>query len=132
MSETAILWLFGIAGAWLALLSATVLKLLITQVKITVAVNLFVDSLGEKLAKALHADDDHLKIDSLLDKYLDRHYELSFQEWAELKNRCNDILNNEKVSVLERSLAGMLASVCEHKLMVKFGTPMLTTNISRK
>lgn len=121
MSETIAIWLFGAIGGWLLVLSGAVLKLLIAQVKTTVAVNLFVDSLGEKIAKALHNDDDHLDLDDLLDKYLNRHYELTYQEWVKLKNKCNHILSNKEVSKLERSLAGMLAGVCEHKLMVKYG-----------
>lgn len=121
MSETVQMWLFGGLGVWCAALSLTILKLLIEQVKTKVAVDLFIDTLGEKLAKALHNDDDHLDLDGLLDKYLDRHYELSYDEWQQLKDRCNSILADQSISKLERSLAGMLGGVCEHKLMVKYG-----------
>jgi hypothetical protein len=121
MSETLQIWLFAIMGAWIATLSGAVLKILLAQVKTQVAVDLFIDGLGEKLAKALHNDDDNLVIDALLDKYLDRHYELSYEEWIALKNRCNAILENKEVSKLERSLAGMLAGVCEHKITAKYG-----------
>ncbi len=117
MSETLQIWLFGIVGAWLVALSVAVLHLLIAQVKTTIAINLFVDSLGEKLAKALHADDDHLGLDALLDKYLDQHYDLTKWEWLELRDRCNETLEDESVSKNERGMAGMLAAVCDHKLM---------------
>jgi hypothetical protein len=121
MSELVLIWLFGILGAWQLTISGFVLSIKIEQVKTKVAVDLFIDTLGEKLAKALHADDDHLGIDSLLDKYLDRTYELSYEEWFRLKNHCNHILESKEISQLERSMAGMLAAVCEHKLMMKFG-----------
>jgi hypothetical protein len=116
MSETLNMWLFGAIGGWLAVLSSAVLVIKLDQVKTRVAVDLFIDTLGEKIAKALHADDDHLQLDALLDKYLSRHYELSFEEWTELRDRCDRILENKDVSKVERSLAGMLAGVCEHKL----------------
>lgn len=126
MNETIQIWLFAGMAAWLAILSGSVLRILLAQVKTQVAVDLFIDGLGEKLAKALHNDDDNLVIDALLDKYLDRHYELSYEEWLALKNRCNAILENKEVSKLERSLAGMLAGVCEHKIAAKYGQFKLT------
>ena len=121
MTETQALWLFGVLGAWILALTYAFANIKIEQIKMRVAMDLFIDSLGEKLAKALHADDDHLKIDSLLDKYMDREYEMDYAEWFELKNRCNHIMENKDISQLERSLAGMLAAVCEHKLIVKYG-----------
>ncbi len=121
MSETLQIWLFVIMGGWCATLSGVILKMLLAQVKTQVAVDLFIDGLGEKLAKALHNDDDNLVIDALLDKYLDRSYELSYEEWQALKDRCNAILENKSISKLERSLAGMLAGVCEHKIVAKYG-----------
>jgi hypothetical protein len=116
MSETLLMWMFGITGAWLVALSGTVLHLLIAQVKTNFAINLFIDSLGDKLAKALHADDDHLGLDSLLDKYLDQHYDLTLDEWLELRDKCNKTLEDTSVSQNERGMAGILAAVCDHKL----------------
>jgi len=121
MNQELQLWIFGIVGAWLIMLSAALLKVIIEQVKTKVAVDLFIDTLGEKIAKALHADDDHHHLDALLDKYLKRDYELSYEEWFELKNRCNHILETKGCTDIDRSLSGMLAAVCEHKLIVKYG-----------
>lgn len=128
MSETLLIWLFGILGVWNVAHSLAIGKLMLAQVRTSIAMNLFIDTLGEKLAKVLHADDDHLNLDALLEKYLNRHYELSYDEWTLLKDRCNQIMNNKGVSQLERSLAGMLAGVCEHKLMVKFKEPIAPKN----
>lgn len=116
MSETTLVLIFSAIAGWNVLLSGAVVKLLIEQVKTKIAVNIFIDSLGDKLAKALHNDDDHLGLDTLLDKYLDRNYELSFSEWVMLKDHCNKVLNNKDCSQIEKSLAGMLAAVCEHKI----------------
>lgn len=110
------MWLFGIMGAWLVALSVAVLHLLIAQVKTNFAINLFIDSLGEKLAKALHRDDDKFGLDALLDKYLDQHYDLTMEEWIELRDLCNKTLANHSISKNERGMAGMLAAVCDHKL----------------
>lgn len=116
MSETLLIWLFGGMGAWLVLLSGFVMKVLLTQVKMQVAMDLFVDSLGARLAKALHSPDNHLGIDHYLDKYLDRNYELSFEEWEEFRKVCMATENNEKATELERMQAAGLAIICEHKL----------------
>jgi hypothetical protein len=121
VTDNVSMWLFGILGAWMVALSGFVLSIKLEQVKTKVAVDLFIDTLGEKIAKALHADDDHLGLDSLLDKYLDRKYDLTYDELFELKNRCNHILESKAVSHLERSLAGMMAAVCEQALIGKFG-----------
>lgn len=117
MNETALTIIFGAIGAWNVALSTAIVKLMLWQVKSKVAIDIFIDSLGEKMAKALHDDDDHLQLDSLLDRYLDHNYDLSMQEWIELKNRCTEILNNKDINKDERAMAGLLAAVCEHKLM---------------
>jgi hypothetical protein len=128
LTEAMAIWLFGAVAAWGLILSGAVLKLFMAQwqmrmaiAQMKVAVDLFIDTLGEKLAKVLHADDDHHQLDELLDKYMNPAYELSYEEWFELKNRCNHILETKTYSDLERSLAGLLAAVCEHKLISKFG-----------
>ena len=106
--------------------AGAILRIRDQQIKNQVAINLFIDSLGDKLARALHADDDHLKIDALLDKYIDREYEMDFEEWQELRRRCDHILMNPNVTRIERSLAGMLAAVCTHKLIAKYGNKKAT------
>lgn len=121
LTENAAFWLFGGYATAIALLAAAILKIRDQQTKNQVAIDLFIDSLGDKLARALHADDDHLKIDSLLDKYIDRNYEMDFEEWQELRTRCEHILINPSVTQVERSLAGMLSAVCTHKLIAKYG-----------
>lgn len=119
MNDAILLWLFGIVGAWLCALSIAFGKMMLVQVKMQVAIDLYINTLGEKIAKALHNDDDHLGLDALLDKYLDPNYELSFSELVELKNRCAAIADHSDSSKLEKSLAGILTAVCEHTLKSK-------------
>lgn len=71
---------------------------------------------GQKAAKLLHSPDDHLGIDNLLDKYLDRNYELTYAEWEALLIACEIIENDTSKSKGERTLAAWLAAVCSHKL----------------
>ena len=121
LTQTAAFWLFGGYATVIAALSAAVLRIRDVQTKNQVAIDLFIDSLGEKFARALHNDDDHLKIDELLDKYIDHNYEMDLDEWRELKVRCDHIVANPSVTQLERTLAGGLSAVCIHKLRVKYG-----------
>lgn len=113
MSETAIIWLFGVMGAWCLALTYAGFNIKMEQVKTKVAIDLFIDTLGEKLAKVLHNDDDHLHLDTLLDKLLDPDYDMNYDEWFELKNRCNHILDSKNISQLERGLAGVMAGICD-------------------
>lgn len=76
------------------------------------------ENIGIKSARILHSPNDHLAIDFLLDKYLDRHYELSMAEWTELMRRCEAIENNREHPHGVRVAAAMLNAVCHHKLML--------------
>jgi hypothetical protein len=121
LTETAAFWILGGYAAVIVALAAAVLRIRDVQTKNQVAIDLFIDSLGDKLARALHNDDDHLKIDELLDKYISKTYDMDFEEWQELRFRCLHILEDKDISKNERSLAGMLAAVCEHKLVSRYG-----------
>lgn len=77
---------------------------------------MFISMLGNKAAKALHSPDDHHGLDRLLEDYLARNHELSYDKWSELKDRCDAIIWSPNVTKTEEFLAGMLSAVCEHKL----------------
>ena len=102
------------------LLSTAVLGLMISQVKTNFAVNLFVNTMGEKIAKALHNDDDHLELDALLDKLLQPDHDMTEAEMFELKNRCNHILCDKCINKSERQMCGVMAAICEWVLITKF------------
>lgn len=78
--------------------------------------------IGEKAAKILHSPHTP-ELDALLEKYYDRHYELSFQEWARLKEMCIDIENNHDEPKEGRVLAAIIATFCDHKLAIDSGKP---------
>lgn len=104
MSETLLLWLFGIIGGWLMLLSGAVLKLLLGQSKIeTVMV-----SISKRAADILHRDDDKYRMDYLLEKYKARMHELSYNEWRELLAKCEAIATDTTIAKDERLAAGLL------------------------
>ena len=94
LTETAAFWILGGYAAVIVALAAAVLRIRDVQTKNQVAIDLFIDSLGDKLARALHNDDDHLKIDELLDKYISKTYDMDFEEWQELRFRCLHILED--------------------------------------
>lgn len=75
--------------------------------------------IGKNAAKALHSPHTP-ELDALLEKYLktytDRHYEMSRDEWKDLKDKCNIIIEDLTISKGERLLAGIIDALCSHKL----------------
>ena len=71
---------------------------------------------GQKAAKILHSPHDPYGIDYLLDKYLDRHYELTIMEWEALWHQCELIEEDKSKPKDERTLAAWLSAVAQHKL----------------
>lgn len=71
---------------------------------------------GSKVAKILHSPDDHLGMDALLDKYLDRHYELSPSEWTKLTALCEGVVVDRNKPRDLRLLAALLSAISEHKI----------------
>lgn len=76
------------------------------------------DKFGMKAARALHHTFDPYGLDLLLDKYLDCNYELSNEEWQELRARCIEVENRPDASKEDKFFAGMLEAVCMHKLFI--------------
>lgn len=109
------MWLFGTLGAWNIVGSIAIIKLLIDNAQIKTMLS----STSEKYAKILHSPDDHHGLDILLDKYIDRNYELSLSEWEELKDRTDKIFKDKSVSKSERMLAAFINELCYHKTMFK-------------
>jgi hypothetical protein len=112
-----ILWIIG-QGVVLSIGGVAAYVALIQRVtRLETRWDNFVYNLGEKSARGLHSPNDHLGLDALLDKYLSHHYELTREEWSELNARCEQIVDDLKASDKERSLAAILAAVCQHKLV---------------
>lgn len=74
------------------------------------------DMFGEKAAKILHRDDDAYGVDSLLNKYLDKHYDLSMPEWNQLHEAMERVANNPDIPKSERTLAAFLSALAVHKM----------------
>lgn len=74
--------------------------------------------LGEKAAKLLHQDDDSYGVDKLLDKYLDRNYELKVEEWEVLMKAMEQLESNVTLPVGARLAAATVSAVCHHKLSI--------------
>lgn len=123
MSESTILWL---AGVFVSLITADVVSYVVLKDKIAdfnmdiiqrvTRLEAVLEHIGNKSAKILHSPDDHLGIDELLDKYLDREYELTMKEWQILMKRCEEIENDRTLAQGSRLAAAMLNAVCHHKL----------------
>lgn len=116
MSEGTLVMLFGAFAAWCSALSVSMLGLIIAHVKMRVAVDLFIDSLGKNIAKALHADDNHLNLDQLIDEYRHHEFMLTTEQWKGLKVGCDLVMINERATPLEKSQAAMLSAICEYKI----------------
>lgn len=118
MSETLQIWLFVLTGGGLVALACTgagfVLSISIRMTRIEAVFEL----MGQRAAKALHRDDDKYHMDALLDKYLDRHYELTLDEWRHLLERCTAVEKDMTASDKEHIFAAWLGSICEHKLLM--------------
>ena len=115
MNETLIIWLFGGVSAWLVAITGMVLllKTEVTKIRTILVIT------SKRAAEILHSPDDHLGIDSLLDKYIEKHHELSFREWEQLKGRCEDIIKNPSCTKSERMLALFVVEFSVHKLTPK-------------
>ncbi len=123
MTENVALWLIGEALALIGIgigayftITGKVSDIHLKLSERLVRIETTIDLLGENAAKILHSPHDPFKLDSLLDKYIDRHYEMSPDEWGQLLKQCEVVMNDHSVSKNERLLAGTLAAVCHHKL----------------
>lgn len=129
MKEETILWIIGIVVSNAIAVVTVYVNLVQRITKLEAKFEMFILALGNKAARALHSPDDHLGLDSLLDKYLSHHYDLSLEEWIELAGKCNIIVGDTNGTKTESSLAGILAAVCEHKL---HGFPLELINKLKK
>ncbi len=117
MPNEVLLWLLGgFATAFVAALVAGLKSYANLSERVT-RLEAVMSLFGQKAAKILHNDDDAHGMDSLLDKYLDRHYELCYDEWQELLAKCALIENDKSKAKGERTLAAFLGAICSHKLM---------------
>lgn len=115
MNETLLIWLFGGIVTWLGAVTGLVLllKTEVTKIRTILIIT------SKRAAEILHSPDDHLGIDALLDKYKLHEHELSYNEWLELKTKCEEIIKNTACTKSERMLALFVVEFSVHKLMLK-------------
>lgn len=107
-------FVFWILGSSVGILSAGVggyINLVQRVTRVEAVLALF----GEKAAKILHSPHTP-ELDSLLEKYISRNYELSFEEWQRLLLFCETIENDKSGGTEERALAAWLSAISHHKL----------------
>lgn len=119
MSETLQIWLFVLTGGGVIALACSGGAFVLSFSVRVARIEAMFELMGEKAAKALHRDDDKYHMDNLLDKYLDRNYELSFTEWTKLRDLCLMVEKDNNASDKEHVFAAFLGSICEHKLLMR-------------
>ena len=110
-----------IGGGWLSRITVEVQQLSKTQneqLNRISRVEMTLIMISETAAKLLHADDDFHGLDKYIDKYLDRNYELTFEEWSELLEKFEGVMNNPAMPRDTRLSAALVFHICRHKLML--------------
>lgn len=115
MNETVQMWLFG--AAFGAIVSLAIIVALLRVEVIKIRTILIITS--KRAAEILHSPDDHLGLDTLLDEYKKHEHDLSYMQWEELKQRCDEIVINPGCSKSERLLALLVTEFSVHKLQRK-------------
>lgn len=113
MTQELALWIIG----QVVVTAGAVITIYVKLVSRIVAIETLLRMMGEKFARALHSPTDHHGIDPLLDKYLDRNYELTLEEWAQLHDKMESIIRDHTASKGEQALASFLSAICEHKML---------------
>ncbi len=113
MLSTAVTLMIGMVSSYVSLIR----QVAAISERVRVLEVLF-GTLGEKAARALHRDTDPWGLDPLLDKYLNRHYELTYDEWTELRLRCQKVQHDSDATPTEKFFAGFLEAVTMHKLNI--------------
>lgn len=111
MNQETILWLIAQSAALLGAMVTAYIGVVqrLTRLETTIAL------IGVKAARVLHSPHTP-QLDRLLEKYIDRNYELTSEEWQELLGRCQAIEDDLSNPKDQRALAAIVSAVCSHKL----------------
>lgn len=77
------------------------------------------DTFGKDMARRLHRDDDLYGADKLLDTYIERSYEMTWDQWHELEKVCEKVLANPARTHFEEIGFRFLKALAKHKLTIK-------------
>lgn len=70
------------------------------------------------ISRMAHSPHDPYGWDASIDKYLDRYYEMTSEEWEEWLHKCEAVIADETKPRDDRKTAVLLAAICSHKLMI--------------
>lgn len=115
MNQEVMLWLLGIVITVCLAIVGFLLLAHLDIIRRLVRIETMFEVYGEKAAKILHSPHTP-QLDVLLEKYVDREYELTPAEWKELLGRCETIENDSGNPKDQRALAAWVATVAHHKL----------------
>lgn len=123
MNETTEIILFMLGGVGLCIAAGTgaVMMLLgkISDIRERViALEIRFELSDRGMARVAHSPHNPYGWDEKIDKYLNRHYEMTMAEWQEWFNRCEVVINDESKPMEDRILAVQLAQICRHKMML--------------
>lgn len=123
------LWILG--GVFVCIGSGMAAYIAVVQrlTRLEVSFELWMQNMGNRAAKALHRHDDKYHMDALLDKYLDRNYELNLNEWKSLRDHCLVVENDPSASDKEHVFSAWLGAICEHKMLLDPRSHRKTSNV---
>lgn len=115
------MWIFGFLITGNYLVTAAFIGAYILAIQRVATLEARWEMVNKQAAEILHSPHTP-ELDILLEKlvrtYEDRHYELSTVEWSSLQSYCQGIKEDVTEPKGTRLLAGMIYSLCCHKLMV--------------
>lgn len=115
MTQDVIMWILGLAITGVFLILMSMIGKINNFSERIVRLETTIDIMGKNAAHSLHSPHTP-SLDVLLDKYLDRNYELTALEWASLLEDCEQRMDDKNESQGYRWNAGFLAAICHHKL----------------
>lgn len=108
LGQFALLLMVGVSGYILTVQRIT---------KLETTLDFWVNEVGTKALDLLHSPTNHLGLDALIDEYRRHNYDLTDEQWENLRFICAEIQARENVSKDEKLLAVLGEALSNHKLM---------------
>lgn len=108
MSENTLIWLFGVIGGWLVVLTSGMFFLFMATSKMRAALV----TVSKRAADILHSPDDHMHLDDLLEKF--QQDQLNEQDVQEFANRLVEIESDSSFTAGTRLLCTLVLLGIEH------------------